>query len=299
MYKEFEDLFNKYNIIKCEQLTKGFSQDKKYIIEDDKNIKYVLRISDISVFEKRKYQFQILKQLNELNIYCSTPIEFGMIDENNCYTLLSWLDGVDAETIIRNMSNEEAYLLGIDAGKILKKIHNIEINKPKESWYDRYLPKMKRKINNVLNCEYQIPMQDALLKYYQENVQLMKNRPVCFCHGDYHLGNMIVHNGKIGIIDFDRCGITDPYDEFKPFCWNTIESEYFETGMIDGYFDNHIPDNFFKILKYYTVESLISYLPWAVNFGGVEIEVMKKINNLQMVWWDEFKLDIPTWYKRK
>ena len=42
MYKEFEVLFKKYNIVKCDLVTKGFSKDKKYIIEDNKNTKYIL-----------------------------------------------------------------------------------------------------------------------------------------------------------------------------------------------------------------------------------------------------------------
>ena len=127
MYNELKNIFNKYEIIKCEPLTKGFSKDKKYIVEDSKGVKYILRISDVSVFEKRKNQFQILKQLNNLNVYCSKPIDFGMIDDNNCYTLLSWIDGIDAREAIKNMSDKESYLLGIEAGIILKKIHNLDI----------------------------------------------------------------------------------------------------------------------------------------------------------------------------
>ena len=77
-----------------------------------------------------------------------------------------------------------------------------------------------------------------------------------------------------------------------------MESEYFETGLVDGYFDYSIPDDFFKILKYYTIESMISHLPWAVNFGEEEVVIMKKINELQIKWWNNFELDIPTWYKK-
>lgn len=160
------------------------------------------------------------------------------------------------------------------------------------------MPKLERKIKALLESSMQIPLQDELIKYYRDNVYLMKNRPMCFCHGDYHIGNMIVCNGKIGIIDFDKCGIIDLYDEFKPFCWNTMESEYFDTVLIDGYFDYNIPDDFVMILKYYTVESMISHLPWAVNYSQDEVVVMKKINEFQKKWWDSFILDIPTWYKK-
>jgi len=37
-----------------------------------------------------------------------------------------------------------------------------------------------------------------------------------FCHGDYHLGNMIVDKDReINIIDFNRWGYDDPYEEFN------------------------------------------------------------------------------------
>lgn len=136
-----------------------------------------------------------------------------------------------------------------------------------------------------------------VIKYYQDNVNLMKNRPLLFSHGDYHLGNMIVNNGHIGIIDFDKNNIADPYDEFKPYCWNVIRNEYFETGLINGYFNNEIPNDFFPILKFYTAESLISHITWAVTFGEKEIKTAYEIAELASIWWDDFKLDIPTWYK--
>lgn len=146
-------------------------------------------------------------------------------------------------------------------------------------------------------CPRRIPLQEEILDYYKSHVFLMKDRPQVLCHGDYHLGNMIVQDGRIGVIDFDRSGVGDPYDELKPFCWNVMQSEYFETGLINGYFEDKIPGDFFPILKFYTAESMISHLPWAVRFGEREVATAKKVNACQMLWWDGFKLDVPTWYK--
>ncbi len=125
----------------------------------------------------------------------------------------------------------------------------------------------------------------------------MKDRPLAFCHGDYHLGNMIVKDGKIGIIDFDKNGVADPYDDLKPFCWNAAVSEWFETGLINGYFDCKIPEDFWPILKFYTAESLISQLPWSIKFGETEIKTAYEVAENQMIWYDSFDRDIPTWYK--
>lgn len=71
-----------------------------------------------------------------------------------------------------------------------------------------------------------------------------------------------------------------------------------DIGLIDGYFYYNIPNDFVMILKYYTVESMISHLPWAVNYSQDEVVVVKKINEFQKKWWDSFILDIPTWYKK-
>ncbi len=261
-----QPLFQKYNIYEYELLNKGWSSDIKLILKS-KDFKYLLRISSIDKYEIKKKQFALLHRIDNLNIYCSKPIGFNKLNDNYCYMLLSWLEGIDGELAIKDMSNKEAYDLGIEAGEILNKLHSISIDIPKESWWDRYEPKSVKKINNFLNCGYQMPYQEKILKYYKDNLYLMKDRPLKFSHGDYHLGNLIVKDKKIGVIDFDKNTIADAYDDLKPFCWNVMRSEYFETGLINGYFNNNIPEDFFKILKFYTVESLISHLPWAIQFG--------------------------------
>ena len=125
----------------------------------------------------------------------------------------------------------------------------------------------------------------------------MKHRPQVLSHGDYHLGNMLIHNDKIVVIDFDKMNMADPYDEFKPYNWNVIRSEYFETGLINGYFEDNIPNDFFKILKFYTIEGIISHLPWALTFGEEETKTALNMYQEALKWYDNFKLEIPTWYK--
>jgi len=288
----------KYNVIKKTPLNKGWSNDIKIILEDINHNKMLLRISSISLYDKRLNQYNLIKKINSLKIPSSIAIEFGVLDDLYCYMLLSYLEGSDAINQIENFVDRDQYNLGFKAGEHLRKIHSIEHNE-NTNWYDNYIIKMDKKLKALEECDYKIPNQEELIKYYKDNVYLMKNRPMVLSHGDYHLGNMLINNNELFIIDFDKNNIADPYDEFKPYCWNTRRSEYFETGLIDGYFDNVIPDDFFLILKYYTIESMISHLPWAVSFGKEEIRIAQEINLLHMKWWDNFTLDIPTWYKHK
>ena len=76
-----------------------------------------------------------------------------------------------------------------------------------------------------------------------------------------------------------------------------MESAFFETGLINGYFADAVPDDFFPILKLYTAETLISQLPWSVRFGQAEIDTALRVADLQMQWYDHFDADVPSWYK--
>lgn len=240
----------------------------------------------------------LLQKISQLGLNCSRPIEFGLDADGTVYLLMSYLEGEDGKAAVAALTNEAAYRLGVEAGNCLRKLHSVEIPQQQITWWDRYLEKMPRKIAALHACEYKLPMQDKILDYYETHSEIMKDRPLVLCHGDYHLGNMIVNKGKIGIIDFDKYGIADPYDDLKPFCWNVMVSEFFETGLINGYFDHSVPDDFWSVLKFYTAESLISHLPWAVTFGQQEIRTALEVSDHQMRWYDHFELEIPTWYKR-
>lgn len=292
----FTNILNSDKWIKVEPLLKGWSDDKKYIVYTE-DLKYLLRVSNISLYNKRLEQFNLLKEVEKLNLNTPKPISFGKLNDTEVYMLLSYVEGVPAQEYILNVTDDEAYKLGIEAGNILKKLHSIKVNID-ESWYQKYKNKLDKKIKAYLASNYKHNNSELILSYYKENLELMRNREYSFTHGDYHLDNMVVDNGKLGIIDFDKMKYSDPYDDFKPYYWSVSINKHFEIGLINGYFNNNIPDNFFKILKYYTAESLISHLPWAVGFGDEEIKIAYSMADNIFKWYDNFKLEVPLWYKK-
>ena len=53
----------------------------------------------------------------------SMPVEFGICNQNrNVYMILTWVEGQDLETVLQRLSENEQYLLGRQAGDILRKI---------------------------------------------------------------------------------------------------------------------------------------------------------------------------------
>ena len=114
----FRNVPNSDEWIKVEPLLKGWSDDKKYIAYTD-DFKYLLRVSDLSLYNKRLEQFNLLKEVEKLNLNTPKPISFGKLNDTEVYMLLSYVEGVPAQEYILNVTDDEAYKLGIEAGNIL------------------------------------------------------------------------------------------------------------------------------------------------------------------------------------
>lgn len=292
-----DNIIKKYKIVSQKQLLKGWSWDRKYILEDESGKKYLLRLTDKEFYYVRLEQYKVLNEVSKLDINTTKAIDFGRLQDGTAYMLTSYLEGKEGLEVIPKLGDKESYNLGVESGKILKILHEIPIKNDNKSWWEKYQIKMLRKIYKIENCGMVIPMQKEIIKYYEENVFLMKERPQRFSHGDYHLGNMIINDYKIGIIDFEKSTVADPYDDFKPYRWNVLANEFFQTGLINGYFDNNIPKDFWPVIKFYTAESMLSQLPWAQKFGKEEIDTAFMLVDKQLEWYDNFSLDIPKWYK--
>ena len=139
-----------------------------------------------------------------------------------------------------------------------------------------------------------------MITYVEENRHLLANRPVMYQHGDYHVGNMMIDcSGELVIIDFDKDDFGDPWEEFNRIVWCAQAAPAFARGMVDGYFDGSVPEEFWRLLALYIANNTLSSLPWAIPFGQEEIDVMLKQGRDVLRWYDGMKDPIPTWYREK
>lgn len=210
--------------------------------------------------------------------------------------LLSWIEGQDAQEILRKLDESKQYELGKEAGKILKRLHEIPII-TNMTWRELYKNKIPRKIQAAKESQIKHKHLEKFINYVLENMNIVQNNSMKFQHGDYHIGNMVITNDlKLGIIDFDKMDVADPLDDFKPFVWTVNKSKIFETGLIDGYHDNKVPEDFFKTLALYAAESCIGHIPWAITFGDKEVKIALEVADKVYEWYKGFSIIIPTWY---
>lgn len=287
---------SKWQIVKA--INKGWSNDQKYYIQTTDGRELLLRTSDISQYENKKREFEAIKQLDDIDILISRPIDFGICDNNqSVYSLLTWIKGEDAETVLPMLSHNEQYELGVKAGEVLKTIHQIPAPKDQVSWPELFNRKINRNIANYRACGIHLKGEDKILEYIEQNRHLLENRPQSFQHGDYHVGNMIItKSGTLGIIDFNRLDYGDPWEEFNRITWCANISAAFASGRINGYFHHDVPDLFFKLMALYIASNQLSSIPWTIQFGQEEVSNMIGLNKNILEWYDEFDTYIPKWY---
>lgn len=287
-------------IVACQLVDKGWSGDKKYCVTTADGRKYLLRVTGA----ERAYRFHLgflrMQEAAALQIPMCLPVEFGESPEGT-YAIHSWVDGVDAETYIPTLSPEIQYRYGLDAGRILAKLHSLPAPADAHDWESYFNAKIDRKIAMYENCALKYESGgDAFLEYLAHNRYLLRNRPQSYQHGDYHIGNMMVDkNGVLTIIDFDKDDFGDPWEEFNRIVWSAQAAPAFASGMVDGYFDGDIPMEFWRLLALYISSNTLGSLPWAIPFGEAEIQVMRKQAAQVLQWYDGMKNVVPAWYSTK
>ena len=283
------------DIVDGQPIDKGWSGDQKYRVTDRDGCAHLLRISPINKYEHRKNIDTLLRKLEDVPM--CVPQGFGTC-EQGVYTFFSWIDGEDAEAVLPQMSPEEAYRLGVQAGRILQRIHSIPAPSDLPSWEERFGKKIDAKIQKYRECPLHFAGDAVVIGFVEAYRALLAGRPQCFQHGDYHVGNMMIGQNQLYIIDFDRFDYGDPWEEFNRIVWCAQLSPAFAAGRIDGYFDGAPPEDFFALLALYISVNTLSSLPWAIPFGQQEVDTMLAQARLVLQWYDDMQTVIPSWYRQ-
>ena len=290
---------NSSNWLTCDKISKGWSSDEKYKINTADGQALLLRISDISAFEQKKKEYEIVEKYAKLGFEMSKPIDFGICnDGKSCYMLLTYIEGRDLEEALPTLTEKEQYLLGKEAGKILRKIHSIPIDEcdiPTQTKRERKLFQLSRYEETT---HLRVKNDEDAISYVKNNIDLIWRKNPVYQHGDFHPGNLIyMPDGRIGVIDFNRWEVGDPYEEFyKLESFGIDVSVPYSIGQIDAYFDDEIPYDFWRALAVYCAWSALYSIKWAEQFGQSDVDGMVERCHRAFENYDKFNSIIPKWY---
>lgn len=279
-----------------EPVQKGWSSDRKYRIQTNNGETLLLRLSDASKLAEKQKEYEIIQKYAGLGFPMSQPLEFWVQGEQ-VYMLLSWVEGEDLETVLPRLPETEQYRLGREAGMILKRIHSIQVDpadRPKQTKRERKLWQLAKYENSALR----IDGDDTAVQYVKDNIGLIWTQPPVYQHGDFHPGNLIYRpDGRIGVIDFNRWEVGDPWEEFyKLQSFGKEVSVPYCVGEIDAYFDCKPPEEFWRAVAVYVAWSSLYSIKWAEPFGQAEVDGMVRRCRAAFADYDGFHLFIPKWY---
>ena len=108
MFEFLKDIKELEDVESVEKINKGYSKDEKFKIKLKNKSEYLLlRLSDISLYEQKKEEYEVISKFSKLGFEMSKPISFGICnDEKNVYILLSWIDGVDLSDALPKLSKD-------------------------------------------------------------------------------------------------------------------------------------------------------------------------------------------------
>lgn len=291
-------MFDGYSFIRAKQINKGFSGDKKYRLDTEDGQRFLLRISDAKRHEKKEKCFHRIQRANEIGILTPKPVWFGSAcNEHEVYTLLSWVDGKNAKSVLLSLEKSEQFKYGVEAGKMLRRFHDNCPADKKLDWQSRYFDVIGPRLDAYRREGIHFEGSEVILEYLERSKYLLKNRPQTHHHGDFHLDNMVISNdGCLNIIDWDIAdfdNVGDPWYEFNRI---GIEIPAFATGQINGYFNSNVPDEFWQLLAFYLAASAITSIVWA-KYNAPEIVDRKIELNRQILRnFDGMNRTVPLWY---
>lgn len=282
-----------------ERIEKGWSHDIKYKLTDLNHEAYLLRLLPLSELSLKQKERQYLNHLIDKSGF-SVPFQVGTMhtsEGEKVYTLSKWLEGEDAEDVVNRLSQGQQYRLGTEGGRMLKAVHDLPFSEVLPCWEERYAKKVQRKIELYQSCGVTFDEASFFMRVIDRYLPLIKGRPTVFMHGDFHLGNMVVdEHGNLGVIDFNRYDFGDPYDDFNRMMFTVAHSAPFASGLIDGYFEGQVPDEFWGLMFLYHAVNQIGAIPWAIPYGEEEVETMKHFAREVANAYESIENPVPRWY---
>lgn len=297
MLQENRGYLNNSTVLK---INKGWSNSQKYILSTE-NHKYLLTIFDLNQYENKLKQFEMLKTMTNLGAKVSKPIEIDC-DSNYGYIVVSYIGGQDAEESLNMLDEKTQYKIGIEAGKELKLMHQVEAPKDLKTWYERKKNKHLRYMELYNESKIRLKNEEKVLDFVEKNIDLMANRPNLFQHDDFHVGNIILNNEKVvGVIDFDLMDWGDPIHEFVKI--GTVSRKVsipFCIGQIHGYLGTSEPDElFWRLYSLYHCMTAISTVVWVQRFHPDRIEEAMEGVDRMLEDHNYFETIKPKWYTDK
>jgi aminoglycoside phosphotransferase (APT) family kinase protein len=287
--------------LKCnssfEFIEEGFSADEKWCVDHT----YLVRVSPNSDRERLKMQGNLINAAHENDPHIPFVHEIGVLNDKP-YMILDYIKGENGRVILPKLSKEVQYRIGQQVGQTLNKMHHISAPTGYSSWDHRWISKVERLLPRFEDIAVGNKRYQKVARFVMNHLHLIKGRPSCVQHYDFHPGNILIHEEQFtGLIDMQKITYADPINEFyKMEYFNVPISKSYSRGVLDGYHENKgIPASFWELHRLYAAIHIMSAEVWANEIALDQQDRFKIYTDFTIDQFDDFNLFIPKWYMKE
>ena len=242
---------------------------------------------------EREAELMIPKQGN---VSHALPLATGRTT-TSAYGIYPYLSGRTVRSVLQE-TPELATRLGQETGRALRCIHVVTAPSKTASWRERCQAKHDRyraAIDGLLEPTWI----EHLDRFILERLPLLAGRPNHLQHDDVHLDNFLVEDGHLAaFLDYGNHDYGDPWHDFvKCGLFQVETSPEFARHLINGYFENQVPERFWQLYSLYMAMVVFSALVWAERFDAEGVEMMQRRAQRIIRDHDGFQREIPLWYE--
>lgn len=255
---------------------------------------YFAKYSSYNRFSKEFFEMKGLECLNES--ICLLPfVSKNLPDINKQLNLYVWLDGENLRSFLHNKTEISCYEYGIKSSKLLNKLHEVNVSNVVARFnVDNYITDI---LAILRSNECILKHKNIWLDLVVENADILKiKKKDSIIHFDFKPKNIMVSNDKLLLIDFDSFSIGNPWFDFYDKGLAIYkERQAFNKGVIDGYFNNNIPNNFWMFLKIISICTMIQMSAWSIN--KMKQDYIFSIEKHLLRSYSDDSNNIPKWYE--
>ena len=222
-------------------------------------------------------------------------VNYGKTKDNNYYLLLTYIDGNNGMEEIDKFNYDEQYDMGVCMGKTIKVLHSLHSKKMNRKYKNKITARIDKGLDFYeLHKEKLLFLGDINLSI-EKLKETINERPLTILHNDFHLGNMVINNSEISLIDFNRATLGDPFKEFDGIAWSAKYSVHFATGILDEYLKGENIDEFFKIFRQYLALWQIQMMQFIEDQNEDEKREVIDLIKFSIDWFGP-NINVPNWF---
>lgn len=249
--------------VEAVKVQQGVSPAEKYYIRTETQ-EYLLKITPENI---NLQNYELLLQMKKAGLSVVSAVAWKFSSELKQLVLVfEWIPGKNLDQIILQSSEAEKIAYGKKAAELLLSFHQFPLGDIRKAVTPYKYFNIYR--FSLFRHRAIYPHIREINQYVTSKKKIWKHcKRISFTHRDFRPENILVYRDKLYLIDFETADVGDPYEDFV-FCISMQPDEYlsYSKALIEQYFRQNIPSEFWEWTCFYGVMAVQKYAIWKFKF---------------------------------